>query len=186
MFTQDGWMYGAIFFCCFFENASAMFCFVDFETSHDFPSTWGRVENDWIYILGIYFSFLSINFSFLSALDPIQIGRCNYKKNKKKNCTVIQTWHDSRCENRSWVWCYRGEMCLWGEQEVRGHWLECCIPVIFQVCWVTNIVNDFSHINDRPQDSETQKRKIEKTKFPVWQHVMTELYTEKRYWSCKL
>lgn len=92
MFTQDGWMYGAIFFCCFFENASAMFCFMDFETSHDFPSTWGRVENDWIYILGIYFSFLSINFFFLSALDPIQIGRCNYKKKQKK--TVLWSKHD--------------------------------------------------------------------------------------------
>lgn len=77
---------------------------------------------------------------------------------------MIQTWHDSGCENRSWVWCYEGEMCLW----TGGHWLECCIPVIFQVCRVTNIVNDFSHIYEWLQDAQnTEKENWEdKMKMP--------------------
>lgn len=45
-------------------------------------------------------------------------------------------------------------MCLWGEQKVTGHRLECCIPVIFQVCWVTNIVNDLSLVYGGPESSK--------------------------------
>lgn len=66
-----------------------------------------------------------------------------------------------------WVWeeavvLQREEMCLWGELKVRGHRLECCIPVIFQVCRVTNIVNDRRRVYGGPESSKHRNGKIEK------------------------
>lgn len=52
---------------------------------------------------------------------------------------------DSECDKRCWAWLLQGEeTCLWGEQKVRGHWLDVCVHDILQVCWVGNAANDQS------------------------------------------
>lgn len=79
---------------------------------------------------------------------------------------------------RSWqkVWGVREERVrketsLWGEDEVAGHRLECCIPVIFQVCRLTNVVNDLSllHAGGRWDVSKRRHKITRRTFYSCWQ-----------------
>lgn len=66
-----------------------------------------------------------------------------------------------RKEEASWDWkttasvkiaSARKKKCLWGEQKFTGHRLECYIPVIFQVCWVTHTANALSRAYSGPRE----------------------------------